>query len=143
MISTRWSEAVRVREARDRPLWRAGLMAAAAAGAVNGIIYTAAVAAGVFPTLRLARQGGPDMGIEAVLLMSTLGALGGIVVYALVRQYAANPIRAFAQVALAVLLVSFAGPFMVAGTTLAQGLVLNVMHVVTAAAVLAAVVRRH
>jgi hypothetical protein len=131
------------RPARPGPsLWKVGAVAAVASMVINGIIYALAVAAGAFPSLRLDTAApGPQMGIEPVLLVSALGALAGVAVYGAVRFYAKNPVRAFVQVAGVVLVLSFMGPFLVPGTTLAHGLLLNLMHVVVAGCVLLAVLR--
>jgi hypothetical protein len=131
------------RPARSGPsLWKVGAVAAVASMVMNGIIYALAVAAGAFPSLRLDTAApGPQMGIEPVLLVSAIGAMAGVVAFGAVRFYADNPVRAFVQLAGVVLVLSFVGPFLVPGTTLAQGLVLNLMHVVVAGCVLVAVLR--
>jgi uncharacterized membrane protein len=132
------------RPARPRPsLWQPALLAAAAAMLINGVIYVLAVVAGAFPELLLSRAPAdvPQMGIEPVLLVSAVGAMAGVAAFGAVRFYAANPVRAFVQLAGAILVLSFVGPFLVPGTTLAQGLLLNLMHVVVAGCVLVAVLR--
>jgi hypothetical protein len=122
-------------------LWRPALLAAVAAAVVNGIIFALAVAVGVFPALRYVANAGPQVTIEMVLLLSAIGAMAGVAVFNVVRRFATNHIRAFVQVAGVVLLLSFLGPFLVPGTTLAQGLTLNLMHVVVAGCVLLSVLR--
>ena len=112
-------------------IWKAGMAAAVLAIAANVALYAAAVSLGVFPTLAFA----PDasgMGLGPVILLSTLGALGGTLVYAAVRRRVEQPIRSFLAIATVVLVISFGGPFTVPGLTAAMIGVLEVMHVVVA-----------
>ena len=112
-------------------IWKAGVAAAVLAIAANVALYAAAVSLGVFPTLTLA----PDawgMGLGPVILVSTLGALGGTLVYAAVRRRVEQPIRAFLAIAAVVLVISFGGPLMIPGLTAAMIGVLEVLHVVVA-----------
>jgi hypothetical protein len=120
------------------------LTAAVAAGlsaAASGAVYAVSVAAGVFPSLRLVPDAGAQMGIEVVLLVAAVAGAAGVGAYALVRRFSHAPLRTFLWIAAAVLVASFAAPFAIPGTTAAQALVLNLLHVVVAGVVAAAVVR--
>jgi len=71
------------------------------------------------------------------LRFSLAGALVGVGAFALLRARTANPVPLFLRIAAVVLLVSFAAP----GTAFLQGIILNLLHAVVAAAVVWSVVR--
>jgi hypothetical protein len=124
----------------DGALVRAGVGAAVAAATVNTVLYGAAVAAGIFPTLRLDRASGSQMAVELVVFSSLVGVAAGMGFFALLQRYAGNPLCMFYWIAGVVLVTSFAAPFTMPGTVV-QAMTLNVMHVVAAASVLWAVRR--
>ncbi len=117
-----------------------GLAAAVWSAVLNGAIFAVAVAAGVFPALRLDPAAELQMGIEPVLFSSVAGALAGVAAFALVRRFSGDPLRTFYGVAVTVLLISFVAPFTLPGTV-PQALVLNAMHLVVAALAVLAVRR--
>jgi hypothetical protein len=118
--------------AQVRGLWMKGLAAAALAVATNGALFLIAVASGIFPALTFQPDGGAQMSIEPILLVSFVGALAGVGLFALLRRWVARPTTIFLWVAAVALLISFAAPFAVPGTALLQAVALNVMHVVVA-----------
>jgi len=124
-----------------RSPWRYAIVAAGAAAAVNAAIFAIAVGAGIFPSLGFSPDAGASMSIEPVLLVSVLGTLAGVGVFTLLRGRVARPVPTFLRLAAVVLVASFAAPFLIPGTVLAQAVVLNVLHVPVAAAVVWAVLR--
>jgi hypothetical protein len=131
---------IATRTPADGSLVIPGLTAAMVAAMLNVAIFAVAVAAGVFPTLRLDTAAELQMGIELVVLSTVVGALAGMGAFALVRRLSSDPLRTFYVIAVAVLLISFVAPFTLP-VTLAQGMVMNVMHVVVAVLVVQAVRR--
>jgi len=122
--------------------WRAGFLAAGLSALTNALIFALAVAAGVFASLWLRPDAPGEMFVGPIVLVSVLGALAGAGVYVLLRKWSRQPERTFAVVAGVVLLLSLAAPFAIPGTTVAQGLVLNLMHVVVAAFTVGLLLRR-
>jgi predicted membrane channel-forming protein YqfA (hemolysin III family) len=112
-------------------------VAAGTAAAVNAAVYLAARAAGIFPPAPLfpVRQDDP-MTLGPILLVSVVAGLAGVGVYALLRPRVRAPVRFFAWIAMAVLVVSLLAPLAITGWTAAQAWTLNLMHVAAAAAVL-------
>ncbi|MGI9181607.1 MAG: DUF6069 family protein [Longimicrobiaceae bacterium] len=121
-------------------LWRVGLLAALLSAAMNAAIFTLAVALGIFPSLWIDPQAGAQMAIEPVILVSAVGAMAGVSVFALLRRRTEQPLRVFLWLAGAVLLVSFAAPFALPMSG-AQILVLELLHLVVAAVVVGALLR--
>jgi hypothetical protein len=118
-----------------------GFAAAALGAAANAAIFALSIALGIFPSLTFQLDLGAQMSIEPVLLVSAVGALAGIGVFALLRPRVAEPVGVFVRISVAVLLVSFVAPFVIPGMTMLQAVVLNLLHVVIAAAVVGAVLR--
>ena len=114
-------------------VWRAGVLAAGVAAAVNAALYLAAVALGVFPRATVVPAAGESVALVPVVLMSALGALGGVGVFVLLRTISRNAMRTFLATAGVVLALSLGGPLTVPGFTAAQVAVLVGMHVVVAA----------
>jgi len=129
-------------QAREgRSLWKTGLVAGMMAAAANAVVFGLAVAAGIFPSLTLQPDLGAQMSIEPVLLVSVVGALAGVGAFSLLRSRVSRPVPVFLGIAAAVLLLSVAAPFAIPGTAAMQAVVLNVLHVVVAGFVVAAVLR--
>jgi len=125
--------------AADVPLGRAALVAALSAMVVNASIYLLSVALGAFDALGWFPASREDeMTLGPVLLVSLVSALVGVGVFGIVRRRVERAFRSFAVIAGVVLVVSFVGP-LVMDWPPAQVLVLELMHVATAAAVLWAV----
>ncbi len=125
----------------SRSLWKTGAVAAVLAAVGNALVFALAVAGGVFPSLTFQLDAGAQMSVEPVLLVSVVGALAGVGAFALLRRRLARPVPIFMRIAAAVLLLSFAAPFVIPGTALMQGIVLNLMHAVVAGFVVWAVLR--
>lgn len=117
------------RPALRRLVW-VGPLAIVAATAGNVILQQLAVAA-----LQ------PDPAFMPLTLMppiflTVIGVLGAVLVYALVGRFARNPIPLFRRIALVTLVVSFIPDIMMLvtnfnpGTTLANVIVLILMHIV-------------
>lgn len=123
-----------------RSLWLPAAVAGVLAAVVNAAIFAAAVAAGLFPALRIDPAAGPQMGVEPVVLVSLLGAAAGVAAFGVLRRRAAQPVRAFLRLAGVVLLLSFAAPFAMPGG-FAQAMLLNLLHLTTAAVVVGTVLR--
>jgi hypothetical protein len=79
------------------------------------------------------------MSVEPVVLVSVVGVLAAVGVFALLRRAVAKPVPVFLRIAAVVLLLSFVAPSAIPGTAVAQAIVLNVQHVVVAAAAVWAV----
>jgi hypothetical protein len=122
-------------------LWKPALVAAAGAALANGVLFGLGVAAGIFPAFRLDPSAGPQMAVEPILLVSAVAAAVGVGVYGALRTRSADPLGLFLKIAAVVLVLSFAAPFAIPGTTVTQGLATGLLHVVVAAAVVV-VVRR-
>ncbi len=80
--------------------------------------------------------------VVPVLGLSFIGALGAGVVYALIARLTRQPNRIFAVLALALLVASFVTPFSIPNVPVSVILILNLMHVVVYACVMALVPRR-
>jgi hypothetical protein len=140
-LTSRAGTRLAVPHAAPAPVWRRGIAAAVLSAAVNALIFAAAVQQRIFPTVRLAPEAGPQMAVELVIVVSVVGALAATGVYAVLRRMGQRPWRRFVTLAVVVLLLSFIVPFLLPGT-LAQRLVLNLMHLVVAGAVVALLPRR-
>jgi hypothetical protein len=112
----------------------AGLLAALVAAVANAAVYLVAAAAGTMPQDVVVNGQGP-ITLPMVATMSVLGAVAGTVVYALVGRFARRPVRVFRVVAAVALVLSFGGPFTIAGAPAAMIATLLLMHVVAATVV--------
>jgi hypothetical protein len=126
----------------SRGIWKAGIVAGVMATVVNALVFAGSVAAGVFPSFTFQAGVGAQMSVEPILLVSMVGTLAGIGAFTLLRRRSARPVPTFMWIAAVVLLLSFAAPFAIPGTALAQALVLNLLHVVVAGFVVGAVLRQ-
>ncbi len=119
------------RVAFGRVLW-AGPLAAVAAAVANAVVYFVASALGAMPQ-DVVVEGSEPVTLEPVIFASVIGAVGAVVVFAivalLVRQ---RQIRAFNVVATVALVLSFYTPFTIPGAPAAMVATLLLMHVVTA-----------
>ncbi len=121
---------------RRLPLWKAGLIAAAAAAVVNIAIYYAGLPAGAFPRDVLVPNANQPFTIFPILTASLIGVTMGLLLFALIRRFSRKPLRIFIPLAVVVGLLSFYLPFTIPGAPLLMVLLLNLMHVVAAAATL-------
>ena len=121
------------RVARGR-LVSVGLLAAVVAAGANAAVYLVAATVGTMPQ-DVVVNGQGLITLPMVAAMSVLGAVGGTAVYALVGRFARRPVRAFRIVAALALLLSFGGPFSIAGAPAAMVATLLLMHAVAAAVI--------
>lgn len=115
---------------RSRPLAVRSGLAIVLSVVVNLIVLFAADALAVAP-------GFEPFEVPSVAFLSAAGAVGAVVVYALLRRYADRPDRTFARVAAVVLVLSFVPDVLLLSrdpaATVPGVLVLMLMHVVVAA----------
>jgi hypothetical protein len=123
-------------------LWRTGLVAASLSAVTNAVVFSAAVGAGIFPSLWMDPSAGPQMSLELILLVSVVASFAAVGVFALMARALKRPMRPYLVLAAVVLVASFAAPFAIPGTAALQVLVLNAMHVVVAGVVAGLLVRR-
>ena len=116
-------------------LWRHGLRAAVGSSVLNSIVYVGAALAGVFPYIVKMDPAEPGLTVFAVVLVSVVASFAAMGAWKLVARFTESPLRPYLWLAGIILLLSFAAPYAVPGTTAAQAFVLNVLHVVVAAAV--------
>jgi Family of unknown function (DUF6069) len=116
-------------------------IAIAAVAAVVGNVLLRALAIAVFDI--------PDafehLALRAVIVSTLVGVLAAAVVYAVIERQASDPARTFTKVALVALVVSLAAPLSVSGDEGAEAAAIGtlmLMHVLTAAVVIAAFSRR-
>ncbi len=123
----------------SRPLWRSGLTALVAAVVANVALWWVSNAALAIPP-----EFPPLIGPAPTIFFTTVGVLGGVVTFALIRRFAEHPVRTFPFVAAAALALSLvpdvwlwsdgaAAQF--PGASVTAVVVLMVMHVVAAAIV--------
>ena len=123
-----------------KPTFKTIMTAAALAGAtaaiVNGILFLLLKAAGIFPDTVHVQTGQPLTVLPVVLSSIVPSLIAGVVFYLLCR-YTQNGYRIFSIVAIILLVLSFANPFMgIEGIPLTMGIALNAMHVVVVAALM-------
>ena len=118
----------RVRRGR---LVSAGLLGALVAATVNVVVYLVAVAAGAMER-DVVVNGQMPITLSMVATMSVFGAFAATLVYALVGRFARRPVLVFRIVAALALLLSFGGPFSIAGAPAAMIATLLLMHVIAA-----------
>lgn len=117
-------------------VWRTGLRAGLVSSLVNSLIYIGAALANVFPTIIKLDPTEPGLTVFAVIFVSMVTSFAAMGVWKLVTRWTERPFTVYAWLAAIVLLVSFAAPYAISGTTAAQAWVQNLLHVVVAAAVL-------
>jgi hypothetical protein len=112
-------------------LWWVGLLTVLASVIVNALIVLVAKALfAVAPTFT-------PLQVRSVLVFTVIGAVGAVLVFALIMRWAKHPVRLFQRVAWVVLLVSLIPdlllPFvqLFPGTTIPGVVALILMHVAT------------
>lgn len=114
----------------------AGALAAAAAAVVNAVLFFIFHAVGVI-TDDIMVQPNMPMTVVPVIISSILPTLIASIVFFLIEKYTQNGFKIFTIVALVLMVITFANPFMgIPGITVPYGIALNVMHVVVVAALL-------
>lgn len=130
-------------------VWQTGLIAAGIASVINLVIYFIADAAGVSFTFFPPEIPAPPFAL-AVVFATVAGILAGTFVLTLLPRFTPYPIRSFRVIAIVVLFLSFAQPFLLnsglfptpepVGTDTI--LVLELMHVVAGVAAIALLTTR-
>ena len=116
-------------------LWWASLLAGVGAAAINAVIYVIASAAGAIPATVLVPGLNLPVTVVPVVLNSFVPAILAAIFLALLQRFARRPIRLFRIIAAVLLVLSFANPFTIPGAPIAMILVLDLMHIVAAAAI--------
>jgi hypothetical protein len=126
----------------SRSSWGSGLLAAGLSASANTLIFVIAVAAGVFSSLWMRRTPLARCSSAPSCWSPCWARWRAPACTSSCASESRQPERTFAAVAAVVLLLSFAAPFAIPGTTVAQGLVLNLMHVVVAASTVGLLLRQ-
>jgi hypothetical protein len=116
-------------------IWQSGAIALIAAVVVNALLFLVGSALGVFPPTALTPMGVP-VTIGAVILMSVLGTLVGVIGYTVLSRFLipANTNRWFTILAIIVIVAMLFSPFGIQNAPLAQIVILELMHLVVAGA---------
>jgi hypothetical protein len=122
--------------ATSRSIWKLGLGAAAISVAANIVVFLTGYATGIFASLTLDPSAGAQMSIEPVILVSAVAGFFGVLAFGLLRKHGTAGFKLFCQLAIVLLIISFFAPLAIPDTSAAETVVLNLMHVVSAAAVL-------
>lgn len=120
-----------------KPIFTAAVYAALSAAVVNAVLFAAFHAAGFITDDILLQPANEPMTIIPIVMSSIVPTLLSAVAFFLLEKYTAKGFRNFSILALVLLLVSFANPFVgIPGVTLAYAMALNVMHVVVVGSIL-------
>lgn len=111
-------------------LVKAAGLGAVLAGAANSLLYLIYYMIGIIPWNMLSPGRGVSITPRLVLAVSIGGALGGALLYAIIRRIAVHPARMFKRVAGVLLILSFAAPLMMETFTPGLMVALDLMHVV-------------
>lgn len=107
----------------------------------NLIVYFAARAAGFEFLAPVPPTNEPmPLPVVAVIVSTIIPAIGAAIILVFLNRFSARPLRAFLIIAAVVLVISFAGPFTLPISFIEQ-MILNVMHIIAAAAIVWALVR--
>lgn len=120
-----------------RRLLQGALLAAAAATLLNTALYFVGRIVGAFPPTLLVR--GEPFSVIPVVLLSFFPVLVAALIFALLARFAPRPKRIFYIIAGVVFVLMFFTPFSVPGAPTLTIVVLELMHVVVAAAAVWAV----
>ena len=121
--------------AAKKLLWVAPLAGAIAAG-INSVLFLIGSAIGLIDAAVLVPGMNTPITIVPVIMSSIIPSLIAGLVLAGLNYFLNKPFKVFRIVALILLILSFANPFMgIPGIPLGMGIWLNVMHVVVAGAV--------
>ncbi|WP_421794439.1 DUF6069 family protein [Haliscomenobacter sp.] len=121
--------------AAKKLLWVAPLAGAIAAG-INSVLFLIGSAIGLVDESVLVPGMNTPITIGPVIMSSFIPSLIAGLVLGVMNYFLNKPFKVFRVVALVLLILSFANPFMgIPGIPLGMGLWLNVMHVVVAGTV--------
>ena len=116
--------------ASRKSLMNRAAFASLLSAAGNGFIYLVCFATGIIPWNMLSPGRGVSITPKLVTLVSIGGALGGTVIYAILRRFSSNPARRFRVYAAIVLVLSFGAPLLMDTFTTSLMIALDLMHVV-------------
>lgn len=121
--------------AAKKLLWVAPLAGAIAAG-INSVLFLIGSAIGLIDAAVLVPGMNTPITIGPVIMSTFIPSLIAGLVLGVMNYFLNKPFKVFRVVALVLLILSFANPFMgIPGIPLGMGLWLNVMHVVVAGTV--------
>jgi hypothetical protein len=120
-----------------KPSFKTIILAATVAGltaaVINSVLYFVFDALGMFPGDVYIQENQPLSVVPVIISSIVPSLLAGVVFYLLCR-FTRNGYRYFSIIAIILLLLSFANPFMaIKNVPLGMGISLNVMHVVVVA----------
>lgn len=118
----------------ERPLWKAGLLAAVLSGIGNTLLYTVCYVIGIIPWSMLSPGRGVSLTPQLVISVSIGGSFGGTLIYALLKRTSSNPVRTFRHAAAIILALSYGVPLLMGMFPAALAVALDVMHTVVAIA---------
>jgi len=116
------------------------ILALVVASAANAIVYLVASTLDAIPETVLVGPMSLPITLFPVVSATMLGAVAGIIVYALLLRFTRQPQRIFMGMA-AVVLVLTIGPTLTLGAPVEMVIALNVMHVVAGVAVVVMLTR--
>jgi hypothetical protein len=116
------------------------VLALVVASVANAVVYFVASALGAIPETVLVGPMSLPITLFPVVSATTMGAIAGIIVYALLLRFTRQSKRIFMGMA-AVVLVLAIGPTLTLGAPVGMVIALNVMHVVAGVAVVAVLTR--
>lgn len=116
-----------------RKLWWVGLLATGVAVLLNVILFWVGGLIGAFPATYIIPQSGTPLPVQAVIMASLIGVIGGIITFALLGLFTKHPARIYAIVGVIVLVLSFVTPFTLPDPPVLMFVFLQLMHVVAAA----------
>lgn len=133
-MSTRDATLGPVDRSAARPWWLLGLGASGAAALVNAILSVAyqAIAGSPLQVTPPGRSGLEDLDLGFVLLTSLLPPLVGAALAAALDRWVRSGRTWFIAISVAFVLLSLASPLTLPGASLANKLVLAIMHLVVA-----------
>jgi hypothetical protein len=114
-------------------IWRKGLIAIVVATAINAVLYFVGAALGWMPDTVLSPAGLP-ITIVPVVVSTVVALVVATIVYSILNRFTDNPNRWFTIIAVVLLVVSFASPLTLPGAPAMMIVLLELMHVVAAAA---------
>lgn len=122
-------------------LLRAAGWAMGVAVVVNGALYLIGDAMGAFPADAVPQGQDQPVTLGPVAALSAAGSAVGVGVYAVLRLFTDKAWMVFLGIAVAVVLIMAVPPFQIQDVPVAQIVLLEIMHLVTAVATIGSVAR--